>query len=77
MISISFFFSVWLFFHDHSRITGLQEKGEGISLTTHYHFHPLRVHLGISRAIAAESPLLRIASSRTRAGSVWFPSAGR
>ena len=34
-----FFFSVWVFFHKHSRITGLQEKGEEISLTPHYHFH--------------------------------------
>ena len=29
------------FFHDHSRITGLQGKGTGISVTPHYHFHPL------------------------------------
>ena len=27
-----FFFSIWVFFHNHSRITGLQGKGEGISL---------------------------------------------
>ena len=26
-----FFFSIWVFFHEHSRITGLQGKGEGIS----------------------------------------------
>ena len=38
---IFFFFSIWTFFHNHSRITGLQGKGEGISLTPHYHFHPL------------------------------------
>ena len=25
------FFSIWVFFHEHSRITGLQGKGEGIS----------------------------------------------
>ena len=30
-----FFFSIWVFFHEHSRITGLQGKGEGISLTPH------------------------------------------
>ena len=24
-----FFFSIWVFFHEHSRITGLQGKGEG------------------------------------------------
>ena len=34
------FFSIWVFFHNHSRITGLQGKGKGISLTPHYHFHP-------------------------------------
>ena len=28
-----FCFSIWVFFRDHSRITGLQGKGEVISLT--------------------------------------------
>ena len=28
------FFSMWVFFHNHSRITRLQGKGEGISLTS-------------------------------------------
>ena len=68
-----FFFSTWVFFHEHSRITGLQGKGEGISLTPHYHFHPLHRHLDISRAITAGSSLLQIASSRTRTGNLWFP----
>ena len=72
-----FFFSVWVFFHDHSLITGLQGKGEGISLTPHYHFHLLHRHLDISRAITAESSPLHIASSRTRTGNLWFPSASR
>ena len=40
------------FFHKHSRITGLQGKGEGISLTPHYHFHPLHRHLDISPCFA-------------------------
>ena len=35
------YYFIWVFFHNHSRITGLQGKGEGISLTPHYHFHPL------------------------------------
>ena len=48
------FFSIWVFFYEHSRITGLQRKGVGISLTPHYHFHPLHRHLDISRAITAE-----------------------
>ena len=30
----SFFFSIWVFFHEYSRITGLQ--GKGISLTPHH-----------------------------------------
>ena len=52
------FFSMWVFFHEHSRFTGLQGKGEGILLTPHYRFHPLRRHLGIKRVITAErSPL--------------------
>ena len=74
---IIFFFSIWVFSHEHSRITGLQGKGEGISLTPHYHFHPLHRHLDISRAITAESSPLHIASSQTRTGSLRFPSASR
>ena len=61
-----FLFSIWVFCHDHSRITGLQGKAERISLTPHYHFHPLHGHLDISRAITAESSPLYIGSSRTR-----------
>ena len=34
--SVLFFFSVWVFFHKHSRIKELQGKGEDISLTAHY-----------------------------------------
>ena len=71
------FFSIWLFFHEHSRITGLQGKGEGIPLTPQYHFHPLYRHLYISQAITAESSPLHIPSSRTRTGNLWFPSASR
>ena len=52
--TLRFFFSIWVFFHEHSRITGLQGKGEGISLTPHYYFHPLHRHFDISRAITAE-----------------------
>ena len=68
------FFSIWVLFHEHSRITGLQGKGEGIPLTPHYHFHPLHRHLDISRAITAESSPLHIASSWTRTGNLWFMS---
>ena len=31
----AFFSSFWVIFHKHSRMTGLQGKGEGISLTPH------------------------------------------
>ena len=69
------FFSIWVFFHKHSRFTRLQRKGEGIYLTPLYHFHPLQRHLNISWAITAESSPLHIASSWTRTWNFWFPSA--
>ena len=72
-----FFFSIWVFFHEHSRFTGQQGKGEGIYLTPLYHFHPLHRDLDISRAMTAESSPLHIAGSRTRTGNLWFPSASR
>ena len=68
-----FFFSIWVFFHEHSRITGLPGK-EGISLSPHYHFHPLHKHLDISRAITAETSPLHIASNRTRTWTLWIPN---
>ena len=77
LISWHHFFSIWVFFHNYSRITGLQGKGEGISLTPHYHFHPLHRYLDISRAVITESPTLHIDSSRTRAGNLWFLGASR
>ena len=54
------FFSIWVFFHEHSGITGLQGKEEGISLTPHCHFQLPHGHLDISGATAAGSSLLRI-----------------
>ena len=72
-----FFFSIWVFFHNHSRTTGLQGKEESISLTLHYHFHTLHRHLDITRAITAETSPLHIGSNRTRTGNLWFPSASR
>ena len=54
------FFSIRLFFYDHSRISGLQGKGECVSLTPHYHFYPFQRHSGISRVIAAEGTHLCI-----------------
>ena len=64
----STFFSIWVFLHGHSRITRLQEKWEVISLTPHYHFHPLHKHLYIRQAITAESSPLHIVSSQTPTG---------
>ena len=64
-ITVVLFFSIWVLFHEHSRITGLQEKGEGIPLTCNYHLHLLHRYLGISREITAESSPLHIVSSRT------------
>ena len=49
-----FFFSAWVFFHENSRFTGWQGKGEAISLTPLYHFHPLERYLH-SRAIEQET----------------------
>ena len=77
MINAALFFSNWVLFHEHSQITGLQGKGEGILLTPHYRFHPLHRHLDISPAITAESSPLQIVSSRTRTGNLRFPSASR
>ena len=64
------FFSIWVFFHEHWRFTGQQGKGETISLTPLYHFHPSRRHLDISRTITAESSPLHKTSSRTRNGNL-------
>ena len=70
-------FFVWVFFHEHSRITGLQGKGESISLTSPYHFHPLQRQLDICRTITVESSTLLVASNRTRTRNLWLPSASR
>ena len=52
-------------------------RGRAFFLTPHYPFHRLHRHLDISRTITAESSPLHIASSRTRTGNLWFPSASR
>ena len=72
-----FFFFYQGFLSRTFTIHGTAGKGEGIYLTPLYHFHPLHWHLGISRAITAESSPLHIAGSRTRTGNLWFPSASR
>ena len=48
------FFSIWVFFNNHLRITGLQGKGESVSLAPHHHLDPLRRRLGIGQMVPAE-----------------------
>ena len=69
--------SVGVFFHDHSRITGLLGKEEGISLTPYYHFHPLHRQLDINRAVTAGGSLLHIGRTGPEPGTFGFraPSA--
>ena len=59
----SVIFYASFFFFVVSGTTGLQGKGEDISLTPHYHFHPLHRHLDISRAITTESPIAHYGKS--------------
>lgn len=65
------------FIYGHSRFTGQQLKGKGISLTPLYHFHPLYGHLEISRTITAGISPLYIASSLTQTECLWFQGASR
>ena len=65
-LQLQLFFSIWVFFHEHSQFTGQQEKGKVICLTDLYHFQLLCRPLNISRETKAEISLLHIASSRTR-----------
>ena len=55
-------------------LTNHKTAGEGgISLTPHYHFHPLHRHLDINQAITAGRSPLRIGSSSwTRTRNLWF-----
>ena len=50
LLRIVSFFSILVFFHIYSQITGQQMKKEGIFWTPHYHFHPFHRHLDISQA---------------------------
>ena len=52
---LSFFFSIWVFFHEYLRITGQNEKKETSSSTPFCHFHPLLRHLDISLVIDAKN----------------------
>ena len=70
-------FSIWVFFHEYSRLIWQQGKGEVIFLCTFYHVHPLHRHLDISQVIATESSLLEIAGNQTRTVNLWIPNASR
>ena len=59
------FFSAWVYFLEHLRFTGQYGKEKALSLSPLYHFHPLRKHLDINRAISVERSPLYIPSSRT------------
>ena len=71
------FFSICVFFHEHTGFTGQQGKEKVISLTPLYHFYPLHRHLDISRAIITGSSPLLIAGGQTRTENLWFPRASR
>ena len=53
------------FFDEHLGFTGQQRKGETISLTPLYYFHPLDRTINISLVVTAESSPLHIASGLT------------
>ena len=45
------FFSIWVFFHEHSQFTRQQEKEQVLSLSHLYNFNPLHRHLDTSQAV--------------------------
>ena len=57
------FFSIWILFHEHSRITGQQRRGMLFILTPLYIFYPFHRHLDISLAITTDSCPRHIANS--------------
>ena len=69
-----FFFFYLGYLSHYLRIKGLQGKGEGISLTSHYHFHPLHRHLDISLAITAEGSPPHIVAAGLESGTFGFPA---
>ena len=66
VLYLTFFFSFWVFFHQHPGFTRQQGKAEAISLTPNYfynflyHIHPLHKHLDIILAITADRSTLHI-----------------
>ena len=73
IITEAIFFSIWVFFHEHSGFTRQQGKVSlSISSTAFYHFHLLHRHLDISRAVTAERSPMHISSSWTWTRNIFF-----
>ena len=66
------FFFIWVFFHENSRIIGLQGKREVISLTPRYHFHQLYRQLDISRVITEGAHLCTLLAAGQEPGTLGF-----
>ena len=64
------FFSIRVFFLEHSRFTGQQGREEAIYLTPLYHLHQLRRRLEISWGITVENSPLHKACSRVLAANL-------
>ena len=78
MFTEIFFFSIWVFFHEHSQFIGQQGKGEALfnsSVTPPP--PPASRTLDIGRSFSSRSSILHISGSWTRTGNLWFPSANR
>ena len=73
-INAILFFSIYVFFQEHSRFTGQEGKEEAISLTPFYHLQLLYRHLHIIWVITAESAPLHTANSRAQTGHHKFPA---
>ena len=69
-INAILFFSIYVFFQEHSRFTEQEGKGEVISLTPFYHLQLLYKHLHIIWVISAESALFTQPTPRLKPGTV-------
>ena len=52
---VMYFYSIWIYFHEHPLLAGQQGKGKAISLTSLYHFNLLQRLSDISQTISAPS----------------------
>ena len=73
-----YFFSIWVFFHEHFMIHRTAGEGGGYLFNSSLTLPPVSQTLRyISRAITANSSPVHIADSRTWTGNLWFLSASR